>query len=85
MKTCVLGAGSLGSTIGGTLALGGNEVHLVARPAHAKAMNEHGLTLVSPEGEEQVAKVFGHETAEGIGPCDFARPWIPKPSSPDLA
>ena len=71
MKTCVLGAGSLGSTIGGTLALGGNEVHMVARPAHAKAMNEHGLILVSPEGEEQVATVYGHETAEGIGPCDL--------------
>ena len=71
MKTCVLTAGSLGSAIGGTLALAGNEVHLVARPKHVAAMNEHGLTLVSPDGAEQVAKVYAHETAEGIGVCDL--------------
>jgi 2-dehydropantoate 2-reductase len=71
MKICVLGAGSLGSAIGGTLALSGNEVHLVARAKHAAAMNENGLVLVSPEGEEQIATVQGHETAEGIGTCDL--------------
>ena len=71
MKTCVLTAGSLGSAIGGTLALAGNEVHLVARPKNVAAMNEHGLTLVSPDGTERVAKVNAHETAEGIGECDL--------------
>lgn len=71
MKTCILGAGSLGSTIGGTLALGGNEVHLVARAGNVAAIREKGLTLVSPEGEEQLASVFAHETAEGIGECEL--------------
>ena len=29
MKIVMLGAGALGSTIGGTLAMGGNDVHFV--------------------------------------------------------
>ena len=29
MKICMLGAGALGSTIGGTLAMGGSEVYFV--------------------------------------------------------
>lgn len=71
MKTCILGAGSLGCAIGGTLALGGNEVHMVARASNVAALREKGLTLVSPEGDEQVAAVYGHVTAEGIGECEL--------------
>lgn len=70
MKICVLGAGSLGSTIGGALALNGNEVYLVARPAHVRAMNQDGLILVTPTGED-VAPVRGCETPAGIGVCDL--------------
>ena len=44
MKVCVLGAGSLGSTIGGALAKAGNEVHFVGR-AHMNAINENGLVM----------------------------------------
>lgn len=73
MKVCVLGAGSLGSAIGGALALAGNEVHLVARPAHVKAVNENGLVMVTGEGdEERVAYPAAHETPDGIGACDLA-------------
>ena len=71
MKTCILGAGSLGCAIGGTLALAGNEVHLVTRAGNAAAIRERGLTLVSPEGAERVASLFAHETAEGIGACEL--------------
>lgn len=70
MKVCVLGAGSLGSVMGGALALSGNEVHLVSRPVNVAAMNANGLVLVSGD-EERVASVYAHETAEGIGPCDL--------------
>ena len=41
MKVCVLGTGSLGSTIGGALAKAGNEVHFVGRQAHMDAVNEN--------------------------------------------
>lgn len=70
MKVCVLGAGSLGSAIGGALALTGNEVHLVARPSHVAAVNERGLTMVAGD-EERVSPVAGHETAQGVGICDL--------------
>lgn len=70
MKVCVLGAGSLGSTIGGALARTGNEVHFVGREAHMKAINDHGLVMVTPTGEE-VAHPIGHVTPDGIGPCDL--------------
>lgn len=49
MKVCILGAGSLGSAIGGALALDGNEVHLIGRKAHMDAVNETGLVLVGAE------------------------------------
>lgn len=70
MKVCVLGAGSLGSTIGGALALDGHEVYLVARAAHVHAMNQDGLVLVTDSGED-VAHVRGCETPDGIGVCDL--------------
>lgn len=70
MKVCVLGAGSLGSTIGGALARTGNEVHFVGREAHMEAINDQGLVMVTPTGEE-VAHPIGHTTPDGIGPCDL--------------
>lgn len=70
MKVCVLGAGSLGSTIGGALAQAGNEVHFVGRRAHMDAINEKGLIMVTPTGEE-VAHPIGHADTEGIGACDL--------------
>lgn len=70
MKVCVLGAGSLGSTIGGALALDGHEVYLVARAAHVHAMNQDGLVLVTDSGED-VAPVRACENPDGIGVCDL--------------
>lgn len=70
MKVCVLGAGSLGSTIGGALAQAGNEVHFVGRAPHMNAVNENGLVMVTPTGEE-FAHPVGHTTPDGIGPCDL--------------
>ena len=70
MKIGILGAGSLGSAIGGALALDGNEVHLIGRKAHMDAVNEKGLVLVEAEGE-RTADVCGHESAAGIGEADL--------------
>lgn len=70
MKVCILGAGSLGSTIGGALALDGNEVHLIGRKAHMDAVNEKGLVLVEPDGE-RTARVQGHESAADVGEADL--------------
>ncbi len=70
MKVCVLGAGSLGSTIGGALAQAGNEVHFVGRAPHMNAINEKGLVMVTPTGEE-MAHPVGHTVPDGIGAVDL--------------
>lgn len=70
MKVVVLGAGSLGSAIGGTLALAGNEVTLIGRQAHVDAINASGLTLVTPHGEE-VVNLRAQTTAEGLEPAEL--------------
>ena len=46
MKICILGAGSLGSAIGGTLAMGGSEVFLINhQKAYVEAVNRDGLRM----------------------------------------
>jgi 2-dehydropantoate 2-reductase len=46
MRTVILGAGGLGGVLGGMLAAAGADVTLMARPAQARALRRHGLTLV---------------------------------------
>jgi 2-dehydropantoate 2-reductase len=45
MKVLVCGAGAVGCWLGGSLAAGGAEVTLLARPAQAEALLRDGLTL----------------------------------------
>ena len=46
MKIVMLGAGALGSTIGGTLAIGGNDVHFVDMwQEHVDLINKDGLHM----------------------------------------
>ena len=54
MRICFIGAGALGSTIGGTLARGGAEVFLIDPfQAHVGAINATGLRML--EGDAEVA------------------------------
>jgi 2-dehydropantoate 2-reductase len=50
----IIGAGSIGGTVGGALARSGAAVVLVARGEHARVLAEHGLLLRTPEGAFQV-------------------------------
>ena len=54
MRLVVLGAGGLGSVIGGYLAEAGVDVTLICRPAHAEAVNANGLSIVGQRGEHLV-------------------------------
>lgn len=54
MRIVVFGAGGLGSVIGGYLAEAGAEVTLVARPAHAEAVQKEGLLIRGVRGEHRV-------------------------------
>lgn len=57
MRICFLGAGSLGSTIGGILSEGGSDVYLVDQwRDHVDVMNREGLTI-QEDGSERVIKV----------------------------
>ena len=55
MRICFLGAGSLGSTIGGTLSAGGTDVYLVDRwREHVDAIGRDGLVIVEAGTEKTV-------------------------------
>lgn len=71
MKICVLGAGSLGCAIGGTLAKAGADVTLInRRPEQVDAINRHGLTLRDADGDKCV-RVVAATSAEGLGVMDL--------------
>jgi 2-dehydropantoate 2-reductase len=50
VRFVVYGAGAIGATIGGRLFQAGHDVTLVARGDHLRALEDDGLTLVSPDG-----------------------------------
>ena len=54
MRVCILGAGGLGSVIGGYLAKTGVETTLIARPAHADAITRDGLRIEGVRGEHLI-------------------------------
>lgn len=73
MRVLILGAGGLGSVIGGYLATTGVDVTLVGRPAHVKAIQRDGLRIVGRRGD---ILVNDHLTAidaaaEATGPFDY--------------
>lgn len=71
MKICMLGTGSLGSTIGGTLAQGGSEVYFVDQwKEHIDRIRENGLRMTD-EKEEWTVRVDARTSAEDIGPVDL--------------
>ena len=45
MQIVILGAGALGSILGGHLARAGEEVTLIARGPRAASIQQHGLSL----------------------------------------
>lgn len=67
MKICFIGAGALGSTIGGTLAKGGADVWLIdPYQAHVDAMNANGLRILEAGNETNIA-VTACTSAEDVG------------------
>jgi 2-dehydropantoate 2-reductase len=54
LKIAVMGAGAIGSLFGGLLAEGGNDVALIARESHAKAIKQYGLKIEGVSGKHVV-------------------------------
>jgi 2-dehydropantoate 2-reductase len=69
MKICVFGAGAIGGYLAVELALTGNEVCVVARGAHLKAIQGDGLRL-RIGGEEKTARVSASDRPADFGPQD---------------
>jgi ketopantoate reductase len=67
MKVCVVGAGSIGATMGAKLSAAGAQVCLIARGAHLGAIRSHGLQLV-----DQVGSASGtYRLPASAEPSDF--------------
>lgn len=58
MKTCIVGAGAIGSLIGATMALGGREPTLIDRGRQLRALRDTGLTLIRPDGSVHTTRAF---------------------------
>ncbi len=71
MRIAVLGAGGVGGYFGARLAAHGNDVTFIARGAHAQAMREHGLKLLSPVGDLHLQPVKLHEDWRTTGLVDL--------------
>ena len=70
MKVCIYGAGAIGGYLGAELALSGNQVTLIARGPHLKAIQKNGLTLVK-EGESKTVDVSCTDDPTEAGPQDY--------------
>lgn len=70
MKIAIIGAGGIGGFFGAKLAAVGHEVHFTARGPHRRAMEAHGLKVISPMGDVTLSNPSVHGDPSGIGPCD---------------
>ena len=72
MKIHILGAGSLGCAIGGTLAAAGSDVTLIARSReHVEAVNARGLVLRDADGGERTVAVAAASDASGLAAAEL--------------
>ena len=56
MKICIFGAGAIGGYLAVELSLAGHDVCAIARGAHLKAIQQHGLKLLT-EGHSKIARI----------------------------
>lgn len=54
MHVVVIGAGAIGSYVGGALAQSGHDVTFLARPAQCEALRQHGLRCDTATGKQSV-------------------------------
>jgi 2-dehydropantoate 2-reductase len=70
MRVAVLGSGGIGGYYGTLLARSGHDVAFIARGAHLEAMQRHGLTVRTSEGESTIPVTASADTAS-IGTVDL--------------
>jgi 2-dehydropantoate 2-reductase len=86
MKVCIVGAGAIGGYLGVRLALAGEQVTLIARGAHLHAIQQHGLTLESANGEREVAQpALATSSMAEAGPQDIVVAAVKAHQLPSIA
>ena len=71
MKIAVMASGGVGGYFGARLAMGGADVHFVARGAHLAAIRESGIAVEGGPEPIRVAKVNASENPAEIGVADL--------------
>jgi 2-dehydropantoate 2-reductase len=71
MRIAIVGAGGVGGYFGARLALGGADVHFLARGAHLAAMQQHGLAIEGGADPIHVARISATDDAAAIGVADL--------------
>ena len=71
MRIVVMGTGGLGGYFGGLLARAGGDVTFVARGANLEALQGHGLTVRSVNGDFTLSNVQACADPSGLPPADF--------------
>jgi 2-dehydropantoate 2-reductase len=69
MKFAIVGAGAIGAFAGAMLAKSGEDVTLIARGAHLRAMQERGVRVRGSLGEFE-ARVAATDDPAAVGPVD---------------
>ena len=70
MHIAVLGSGGIGGYYGALLGKAGHDVVFIARGAHLEAMQGHGLTVRTPDGQSTFPVMAVADTS-GVGPVDL--------------
>ncbi|NWO17869.1 MAG: 2-dehydropantoate 2-reductase, partial [Corynebacterium sp.] len=71
MKIVFIGAGAIGGYYGGQLAKAGHDITYVVRPATRTVIDEEGLTLISPEGTENITNVSTVGSLDEVDSADL--------------
>ena len=70
MRFAIYGAGAIGAYLGAKLSVAGEDVSLIARGPHLKAMQANGVRVTSPDGDIEARPVVTGDSAT-IGEVDY--------------
>ncbi|MCJ7745566.1 MAG: 2-dehydropantoate 2-reductase, partial [Actinobacteria bacterium] len=75
MRFLVMGAGSIGSVVGGFLHLGGHQVYMVGKGPHVEAVAEGGLEIGGIWGEKRIDAIRASTTVKAALDDGFQPEW----------
>ena len=70
MRIAVMGAGSIGGYFGGMLSRSGNDVTLIARGDHLRAIVDHGLRIIRDE-EQFTVRCYATDDPSRVAPVEL--------------